>query len=134
MKGMIIYLCLVPLALLVLTQIVAFVGMPGEAIAYGLAVGEYIAPRIVYAVGGAGAIVCLLLAVMLRRFHNDDGVAGRIRAKTGTLIEANSLSGFIMTEKGRVLTFSILVDHIEVGTTTNMRSVIDNFLVSLIKL
>ena len=65
---------------------------------------------------------------------NDDGVAGRIRAKTGTLIEANSLSGFIMTEKGRVLTFSILVDHIEVGTTTNMRSVIDNFLVSLIKL
>ncbi len=65
---------------------------------------------------------------------NDDGVAGRIRAKTGTLIEANSLSGFIMTEKGRVLSFSILVDHIEVGTTTNMRSVIDNFLVSLIKL
>ena len=65
---------------------------------------------------------------------NDDGVAGRIRAKTGTLIGANSLSGFIMTEKGRVLTFSILVDHIEVGTTTNMRSLIDNFLVSLIKL
>lgn len=65
---------------------------------------------------------------------NDDGVAGRIRAKTGTLIEANSLSGFIMTEKGRVLAFSILVDHVEVGTTTNMRSVIDNFLVSLIKL
>ena len=79
MKGMIIYLCLVPLALLVLTQIVAFAGMPGEAIAHGLAVGEYIAPRIVYAVGGAGAIVCLLLAVMLRRFHNDDDVAGTAR-------------------------------------------------------
>ncbi|MFT3943694.1 MAG: D-alanyl-D-alanine carboxypeptidase/D-alanyl-D-alanine-endopeptidase [Ancrocorticia sp.] len=65
---------------------------------------------------------------------NDDGVAGRIRAKTGTLIEANSLSGYVMTEKGRVLTFSILVDHIETGATTNMRSVIDNFLVSLSKL
>lgn len=65
---------------------------------------------------------------------NGDGVAGKIRAKTGTLIEANALSGFVMTEQGRVLTFSILVDHIEVGTTTNMRSVIDNFLVSLVKL
>ena len=74
--------------------------------------------------------VCGQLAIRM----NDDGVAGRIRAKTGTLIEANSLSGFIMTEKGRVLAFSILVDHIDVGTTTNMRSVIDNFLVSLIKL
>ena len=36
--------------------------------------------------------------------------------------------------EGRVLAFSILVDNVEVGTTTNMRSVIDNFLVSLIKL
>ena len=81
----------------------------------------------------AGLPVAGLNGTLVYRM-TDAGVAGRVRAKTGTLIEANSLSGFIMTEKGRVLAFSILVDHIDVGTTTNMRSVIDNFLVSLIKL
>ncbi|MFT0847380.1 D-alanyl-D-alanine carboxypeptidase/D-alanyl-D-alanine-endopeptidase [Actinomycetaceae bacterium L2_0104] len=55
-------------------------------------------------------------------------LGGRVRAKTGTLIMANSLSGFMMTEGGRVLSFSVLVDNIEEGTTREIRTLIDDFL------
>ena len=62
---------------------------------------------------------------------SDIDLGGRVRAKTGTLIMANSLSGYMMTNSGRVLTFSVLVDNIEEGTTREIRTVIDDFLGTL---
>ena len=61
----------------------------------------------------------------------DIDLGGRVRAKTGTLLSANSLSGYLMTDGGRVLTFSVLVDNIQEGTTGEIRIVIDDFLGTL---
>lgn len=50
---------------------------------------------------------------------------GLVRAKTGTLIAANSLSGYVTTSGGEVYAFSILIDGIESGTTGIVRPAID---------
>ncbi|MBM9433632.1 D-alanyl-D-alanine carboxypeptidase/D-alanyl-D-alanine endopeptidase [Flaviflexus equikiangi] len=50
---------------------------------------------------------------------------GLVRAKTGTLIAANSLTGYVTTESGQVLAFSILIDGLESGTTGIVRPAID---------
>lgn len=54
-------------------------------------------------------------------------LGGKVRAKTGTLLMANSLSGYVMTDDSRVLAFSVLVDHISEGTTKEIRVLIDDF-------
>lgn len=51
---------------------------------------------------------------------------GLVRAKTGTLIRANSLSGYFTTLEGETLTFSILIDELEPGTTQIVRPAIDD--------
>jgi serine-type D-Ala-D-Ala carboxypeptidase/endopeptidase (penicillin-binding protein 4) len=38
-------------------------------------------------------------------------LAGRVRAKTGSISRVNSLSGFIELERGRALTFSVQANH-----------------------
>lgn len=54
----------------------------------------------------------------------DDG-AGRVRAKTGTLIEAISLSGTVVTEDGRLLAFALLTDGIPAGAALQSRLATD---------
>lgn len=51
--------------------------------------------------------------------------SGLVRAKTGTLIAANSLSGYVMANDGTVYAFSILIDGLESGTTGIVRPAID---------
>lgn len=63
--------------------------------------------------------------------ENGTNLSGRVRAKTGTLIEANSISGYLLTQQGRLLTFSVLIDHIDAGTTQVARDAEDDFLEAL---
>ena len=58
-------------------------------------------------------------------------IAGKVHAKTGTLVTANALSGYLLTANGRLLTFSILVDGIEEGTTGLVRPVMDELLTTV---
>ena len=60
-----------------------------------------------------------------------DDLGGRIRGKTGTLITAISLSGYLYTDSGRLLTFSVLVDNIEEGNAPGTREIVDDFLGTL---
>lgn len=62
---------------------------------------------------------------------NSVDMSGRVHAKTGTLIAANSLSGYLLTDNGRLLTFSILIDGIETGTTQLARDAQDDLLVAI---
>lgn len=79
---------------------------------------------------GPGLPVSALDGTLARRMI-DTPLAGVVRAKTGTLVEANSLSGYLQTAKGQPLVFSILIDHIEEGKSPGMRAVIDSFLADL---
>jgi D-alanyl-D-alanine carboxypeptidase/D-alanyl-D-alanine-endopeptidase (penicillin-binding protein 4) len=63
--------------------------------------------------------------------ENGTNLSGRVRAKTGTLIEANSISGYLLTQQGRLLIFSVLIDHIDAGTTQVARDAEDDFLEAL---
>ncbi|MCF2706665.1 D-alanyl-D-alanine carboxypeptidase/D-alanyl-D-alanine-endopeptidase [Arcanobacterium haemolyticum] len=63
--------------------------------------------------------------------ENGTGLSGRIHAKTGTLVTANALSGYLLTEKGRLLTFSILVDGIAEGSTASTRPIMDELLTTI---
>lgn len=59
-------------------------------------------------------------------------IAGRVHAKTGTLVSANSLSGYAVTQSGRLLTFSILVDNVTPGATHAVRPAQDDFLTAIL--
>ncbi len=79
---------------------------------------------------GAGLPVMGLNGTVSRR-QNETLLAGRVHAKTGTLITANSLSGYLVTTSGRLLTFSILVDGITEGMTGSARPAMDDMLHAL---
>ncbi len=61
------------------------------------------------------------------RFQTTD-LEGDVKAKTGTLVKANALSGYMFTDSGRPLTFAIIVDNIEVGTSPGIRIAMDEAL------
>lgn len=64
------------------------------------------------------------------RFHDTD-IKGQVRAKTGTLVEAISLSGYVLTDSGYPLTFVILMDGLDEGTAPASRVLQDEFLARL---
>ncbi|MEZ5207381.1 MAG: D-alanyl-D-alanine carboxypeptidase/D-alanyl-D-alanine-endopeptidase [Acidimicrobiales bacterium] len=49
----------------------------------------------------------------LRDRLRGSALAGRLRAKTGTLSEVNALAGFVTTDDGRELTFAMIVNDDE---------------------
>jgi D-alanyl-D-alanine carboxypeptidase/D-alanyl-D-alanine-endopeptidase (penicillin-binding protein 4) len=51
--------------------------------------------------------------------------AGQVRAKTGTLLRAVSLTGSVVTDDGRPLLFSLLASDLEVGTAHQARLAVD---------
>lgn len=56
--------------------------------------------------------------------------AGTVRAKTGSLDTAASLTGTVVTKDGRLLAFSVIVDGFEAGGLYSARLAIDDDLVS----
>ena len=57
-----------------------------------------------------------------KRFKNTP-LKGRMWAKTGTLDEANALSGYVATASGRVVAFSILVNNHLPGSDTEQQAI-----------
>jgi D-alanyl-D-alanine carboxypeptidase/D-alanyl-D-alanine-endopeptidase (penicillin-binding protein 4) len=53
--------------------------------------------------------------------------AGRVRAKTGTLLEASSLTGTVVTADGRLLVFSVLADALPSGAVLQARQALDGW-------
>ncbi|WP_196717277.1 D-alanyl-D-alanine carboxypeptidase/D-alanyl-D-alanine endopeptidase [Actinomyces trachealis] len=54
------------------------------------------------------------------------GAAGDVRAKTGSLEECASLSGVVVTDSGRLLAYSVIVDGFKSGGLLDARAAIDN--------
>lgn len=81
----------------------------------------------------AGLPVAALDGTLAERFAGSEA-EGQVRAKTGTLVTAISLSGYLRTESGYPLIFSILLDQLEEGTATVSRALIDTFVAGLTKL
>ncbi|WP_237242755.1 D-alanyl-D-alanine carboxypeptidase/D-alanyl-D-alanine endopeptidase [Rothia nasimurium] len=65
------------------------------------------------------------------RFNDADEVGGRgvVRAKTGTLNSVLSLTGYTVTESGRVLVFSVIMNELE--DTEAAKNTIDRFAAAL---
>lgn len=61
------------------------------------------------------------------RFNDADEVAGRglVRAKTGTLNKVLSLTGYTVTDSGRVLVFSLILNDLE--DTAKAKNTVDRF-------
>lgn len=78
----------------------------------------------------SGFPVSALDGTLNDRMHGS-AAAGKVRAKTGTLTDATSLSGFLQTKSGSLLTFSILVDGIPEGSFASAKQEIDGFLASV---
>lgn len=51
------------------------------------------------------------------------GLAGRLRAKTGTITHVNSLAGYLQTDDGRMLTFSIMTNASGVSSAAVRRGI-----------
>ena len=67
----------------------------------------------------------------LRNRMKDTPAAGNVRAKTGTLRWANSLSGHVTTAGGERLVFSIMLNRYAAGTNPPGRGEIDKIAVML---
>lgn len=81
----------------------------------------------------SGLPVSALDGTLSQRFHGTE-IEGQVRAKTGTLLEAISLSGYMLTDSGYPLTFVILMDNLEIGTAPASRVLQDEFLDALASL
>lgn len=66
----------------------------------------------------------------LRRRFVDTPLAGRVRAKTGTITRVNTLSGYVERADGRVFTFSIQANNHTLGSS-GMLPAIDSVVVEL---
>jgi D-alanyl-D-alanine carboxypeptidase/D-alanyl-D-alanine-endopeptidase (penicillin-binding protein 4) len=70
------------------------------------------------------------MAGSLKNRFAGTSLAGRVRAKTGSIARVQSLSGYIDLGNGKTLTFSIEANHhAETGTT--MLAVIDSMVVDM---
>jgi len=58
---MITFLLLIPMALVALAQLIALIGMPGEASTRALELAQYLPAWILYAVGLIGAVASIVL-------------------------------------------------------------------------
>ena len=65
-------------------------------------------------------------------FQNSDAY-GKVFAKTGTLNKVKALTGFIKTETGKTLVFSILVNNYA-GSVSQVKSKMENLLEPVLKL
>lgn len=57
------------------------------------------------------------------RYRLSEGLAGRVRAKTGTLTGISALSGYVTTNGGRVIAFSIFANHYTASTAAGRRAI-----------
>ncbi|MFP7696307.1 D-alanyl-D-alanine carboxypeptidase/D-alanyl-D-alanine-endopeptidase [Trueperella sp. LYQ143] len=75
----------------------------------------------------AGLPVAALDGTLWNRFDNS-ALRGILRAKTGTLIQAISLSGYLRNASDAPLGFVILIDNLQEGTAPDTRVLQDEFL------
>jgi D-alanyl-D-alanine carboxypeptidase/D-alanyl-D-alanine-endopeptidase (penicillin-binding protein 4) len=62
----------------------------------------------------------------LRYRLSDKGMAGRVRAKTGTLDGVSALSGYVTTNSGRTVAFSVIANNYNHSVrATTIRGLID---------
>ncbi len=66
----------------------------------------------------------------LRYRLSQDGLAGRVKAKTGTLDSTSALSGYVRTASGRSIIFSIMANNYTCSTNT-IRGAIDDIVTVL---
>lgn len=78
----------------------------------------------------SGMPVSGLDGTLTTRFDGSE-VRGLVRAKTGTLVQVNSLSGYLTTTSGEILAFALVIDDIEPGTVRIARPAIDETIEAL---
>ena len=72
-----------------------------------------------------GLPVAALEGTLSNRMHN--AAAGLVRAKTGTLTTAVSLTGLLHDDAGRLLVFSVIADEVALGGVGPARAAIDEW-------
>lgn len=72
-----------------------------------------------------GLPVAALEGTLSTRMHN--AAAGVLRAKTGTLLSAVSLTGLVLDADGRLLVFAVVADDLELGGVGPARAAIDEW-------
>ena len=73
--------------------------------------------------------VAALQGTLSGRMHGP--AAGVLRAKTGTLITAVSLTGVVQNSSGRLLVFSVVADEVSLGGVGPARAAIDEWAAAL---
>lgn len=71
------------------------------------------------------------LSGTLKDRYTGTEAAGNVRAKTGTLVEATSLSGYVWTSHNRLLIFSVLSDGLPEGSFVQGRAHIDELIAAI---
>lgn len=69
----------------------------------------------------------------LKSMFNDSPASGKVFAKTGTLNKVKALTGFIKTDSGKTLIFSILVNNYS-GSVSQVKNKIEQLLEPVLKL
>ena len=74
-----------------------------------------------------------LSGTLIKRYNDSETepAAGVVSAKTGTLATVTSLSGVVTTKDGRLLTFTIMADGLERGSSGEARKVVDRAVTAL---